>query len=1058
MTQQLFEQWFRIADADRDGAVGGAEAVSFFIRSGLPQAVLGQIWELSSGGGPKLNQIQFSSAMRLVALAQARGGQLPLDQARAIIAGVGPSLPPPTLQGLEPAGAAAPGAAPPAAAAAAPGARPAGAAGVPGAPPHGAPVAVPPYGAQLTGGAPAPGGVAATYGAAVARPAAGAPGVAPPAAAPAPAPAAGGYPALPASELQRFQAAFLQLDTDRDGFVTGAECFGFFTQSGLDKSVLRDIWSLVAGNDSRLSGPQFVAYLHVMDNARRGVPLPKYLPPGLAGFPAVATAAAPAAPPPAAAAAAAPAPAPTAPASTWSLQSQFGTSSNITAVLAAPSVTSLPAPPPPPAMPAKLEMSTGERLAPPVHHVSHVPAVPAALLASVSAMDRTKLQEEQQVCEAQEKAVQTAEERAAEARARQAQLTGALQELVVFRKRTEVALLTSQDEARRLEEELEATRKRYDAGYVAAQAASEKSAAVHAHIMELMTQKADLEEKMRRLEGEVAAAERMGPADVARLESELSELHSKCAALEAARNAKMAQVDGLRRQQDAARAQLADLQDADRDAAAEVEACQVSLDSMEAELKEARSSGVASALPSLLSRAATVYRGLYGLAHRMGTAVPFEALPATLEGLHVWADEVAAGVVDWADDDVDARGYVVVNALPGADAPRPVLKAVAAAAAKPAPAPAAGAAPIPKMLPDDFAAPAAAGISGGGGFDDPPAFGDEPAFGGASATVSGSAAPPPAATAAAPPPPPPSVPVDFGFDDAPAFGAPPPAGLAGSTSFALDPQASNAFDGAGASTQFSFGKEAESSVDTPSVMSVPSAAVAHAATAAAPVAATATFDDNAFGTPAPPPPPTAAPPPPAYAVAAAASAAAAHDSLTEQPSLFGDDAFAAHSAFGGSSSVAPVPSLPPTVPSIAPADSPSSSMGGSPSSALPTADSGPLESNPFASVTPPPVLAAFTGAAAAGASTQTKEAPAPAPGVGAAAATSAELFGDSAFGAESSFTGAPPTAESSSLSLPPPPQPQQAGPAAAPGAPQMGFGDDNPFGDDDNPFSTPAFR
>lgn len=49
------------------------------------------------------------------------------------------------------------------------------------------------------------------------------------------------------------------------------------------------------------------------------------------------------------------------------------------------------------------------------------------------------------------------------------------------------------------------------------------------------------------------------------------------------------------------------------------------------------------ALPALLSRAAALYRGLYGLAHRAGTTVPFDALPATLEGLHVWSDEVAAG-------------------------------------------------------------------------------------------------------------------------------------------------------------------------------------------------------------------------------------------------------------------------------------------------------------------------------------------------------------------------------------------------------------------------------
>ncbi len=111
MAQQLYEQWFRLADEDKDGAVGGAEAVRFFMRSGLQQAVLGQvgrmirfktlhltpwaqsatgawgahlftspppnpqIWDLSSGGGPKLNQFQFSSAMRLVALAQVSPSQ-----------------------------------------------------------------------------------------------------------------------------------------------------------------------------------------------------------------------------------------------------------------------------------------------------------------------------------------------------------------------------------------------------------------------------------------------------------------------------------------------------------------------------------------------------------------------------------------------------------------------------------------------------------------------------------------------------------------------------------------------------------------------------------------------------------------------------------------------------------------------------------------------------------------------------------------------------------------------------------------------------------------------
>ena len=39
----LLEQWFKLADADADGKVGGAEAVQFFMRSGLHQAVLGQV-------------------------------------------------------------------------------------------------------------------------------------------------------------------------------------------------------------------------------------------------------------------------------------------------------------------------------------------------------------------------------------------------------------------------------------------------------------------------------------------------------------------------------------------------------------------------------------------------------------------------------------------------------------------------------------------------------------------------------------------------------------------------------------------------------------------------------------------------------------------------------------------------------------------------------------------------------------------------------------------------------------------------------------------------------
>lgn len=42
---------FRIADADRDGVLTGAEAVGFFQRSGLPQQTLFKVWQMISWRG-----------------------------------------------------------------------------------------------------------------------------------------------------------------------------------------------------------------------------------------------------------------------------------------------------------------------------------------------------------------------------------------------------------------------------------------------------------------------------------------------------------------------------------------------------------------------------------------------------------------------------------------------------------------------------------------------------------------------------------------------------------------------------------------------------------------------------------------------------------------------------------------------------------------------------------------------------------------------------------------------------------------------------------------------
>jgi len=68
---RLYNQWFQIADVDRDGMLSGPEAVQFFLRSGLPKTpTLFRIWQFVAGDRPALNRQEFYTAMKLVAQAQ----------------------------------------------------------------------------------------------------------------------------------------------------------------------------------------------------------------------------------------------------------------------------------------------------------------------------------------------------------------------------------------------------------------------------------------------------------------------------------------------------------------------------------------------------------------------------------------------------------------------------------------------------------------------------------------------------------------------------------------------------------------------------------------------------------------------------------------------------------------------------------------------------------------------------------------------------------------------------------------------------------------------------
>ncbi|KAG9303897.1 hypothetical protein G9A89_005807 [Geosiphon pyriformis] len=74
--KHVFRQLFKAADEEGDGIITGQGAVTFFGKSGLPSAVLGQIWQIADSANKGfLTPQTFSVALKLIA--QAQNGQPP---------------------------------------------------------------------------------------------------------------------------------------------------------------------------------------------------------------------------------------------------------------------------------------------------------------------------------------------------------------------------------------------------------------------------------------------------------------------------------------------------------------------------------------------------------------------------------------------------------------------------------------------------------------------------------------------------------------------------------------------------------------------------------------------------------------------------------------------------------------------------------------------------------------------------------------------------------------------------------------------------------------------
>ncbi|KAE8703850.1 Calcium-binding EF hand family protein, putative isoform 2 [Hibiscus syriacus] len=87
------------------------------------------------------------------------------------------------------------------------------------------------------------------------------------------------WPKMTQSDIQKYTKVFVQVDTDRDGKITGDQARNLFLSWRLPREVLKQVWDLSdRDNDSMLSLREFCTALYLMERYREGRPLPSVLP------------------------------------------------------------------------------------------------------------------------------------------------------------------------------------------------------------------------------------------------------------------------------------------------------------------------------------------------------------------------------------------------------------------------------------------------------------------------------------------------------------------------------------------------------------------------------------------------------------------------------------------------------------------------------------------------------------------------------------------------------------------------------------------------------------
>ncbi|KAL9238074.1 hypothetical protein vseg_012549 [Gypsophila vaccaria] len=87
------------------------------------------------------------------------------------------------------------------------------------------------------------------------------------------------WPKMTISGIQKYTKVFMEVDTDRDGKITGEQARNLFLSWRLPREILKQVWDLAdQDNDSMLSLREFCIALYLMERYREGRSLPPLLP------------------------------------------------------------------------------------------------------------------------------------------------------------------------------------------------------------------------------------------------------------------------------------------------------------------------------------------------------------------------------------------------------------------------------------------------------------------------------------------------------------------------------------------------------------------------------------------------------------------------------------------------------------------------------------------------------------------------------------------------------------------------------------------------------------